>query len=332
MMSTRKRSPFTPIQWQELQEQALVYKYIASGVPIPPELIYSVQGSLHSSLASRLLPNQLIGWNSFQVGFDRKVDLEPGRCRRTDGKKWRCSKEAYPDSKYCEKHMHRGKNRSRKPGEVASSTISSTKTTPPPSFFPPHIPSSKTNLTISTNSTIHSISPFTLSPLPSSSLASEIYNSPNPSQETHFNSYLQNSHSSSSKPPDYGLTLQNQSSHHFLDSRTGISYPQANTDYRHFSGTKEGVDDERVFFPEAAESSYKNLSQSQYQSFIDSSNQQQQEQHCLVLGTDISSATTMKKERENQKPVHHFFENWSPNNNTDSWLDLAFKSRVRTDS
>ncbi|MBA0728573.1 hypothetical protein Golax_001461, partial [Gossypium laxum] len=44
----------------------------------------------------------------------RKVDPEPGRCRRTDGKKWRCSKLAYTDSKYCERHMHRGKNRSRK--------------------------------------------------------------------------------------------------------------------------------------------------------------------------------------------------------------------------
>jgi hypothetical protein len=50
--------------------------------------------------------------------FGKKVDPEPGRCRRTDGKKWRCSKEAAPDSKYCERHMHRGRNRSRKPVEA----------------------------------------------------------------------------------------------------------------------------------------------------------------------------------------------------------------------
>ncbi|KAL4332887.1 hypothetical protein GQ457_07G045730 [Hibiscus cannabinus] len=62
-----------------------------------------------------------VGWNCFQMGLGRKVDPEPGRCRRTDGKKWRCSKEAYPpDSKYCERHMHRGKNRSRKPVEVGN--------------------------------------------------------------------------------------------------------------------------------------------------------------------------------------------------------------------
>lgn len=53
------------------------------------------------------------------------MDPEPGRCRRTDGKKWRCSKEAYPDSKYCERHMHRGRNRSRKPVESQTMTQSS---------------------------------------------------------------------------------------------------------------------------------------------------------------------------------------------------------------
>ncbi|KAI3775611.1 hypothetical protein L1987_50191 [Smallanthus sonchifolius] len=56
------------------------------------------------------------------MGFGRKIDPEPGRCRRTDGKKWRCSKEAYPESKYCERHMHRGRNRSRKPVELNMST------------------------------------------------------------------------------------------------------------------------------------------------------------------------------------------------------------------
>ena len=66
-----------------------------------------------------------VGWSCFQMGLGRKTeDPEPGRCRRTDGKKWRCSKEAYPDSKYCERHMHRGKNRSRKPVEISVPTIS----------------------------------------------------------------------------------------------------------------------------------------------------------------------------------------------------------------
>lgn len=45
------------------------------------------------------------------------MDPEPGRCRRTDGKKWRCSRDAVPDQKYCERHINRGRHRSRKPVE-----------------------------------------------------------------------------------------------------------------------------------------------------------------------------------------------------------------------
>ncbi|XP_035834775.1 growth-regulating factor 5 isoform X2 [Helianthus annuus] len=99
--------PFTARQWQELEDQALFYKYMISGMPIPPHLIYTIRASLDSS--THPPPN---------VG--RKVDGEEagGRCRRTDGKKWRCSKEACPDSKYCQKHMHRGRNRSRKSVEL----------------------------------------------------------------------------------------------------------------------------------------------------------------------------------------------------------------------
>ena len=55
---------------------------------------------------------------SYYAYYGKKLDPEPWRCRRTDGKKWRCSKEAAPDSKYCERHMHRGRNRSRKPVET----------------------------------------------------------------------------------------------------------------------------------------------------------------------------------------------------------------------
>ncbi|XP_073158398.1 growth-regulating factor 4 [Henckelia pumila] len=113
--------PFTAVQWQELEHQALVFKYMVSGLPIPPDLLFTIRRSLDPSVhASKFLIHQPqhFGWNGFEMGFGRKMDPEPGRCRRTDGKKWRCSKEAYPDSKYCERHMHRGRNRSRKPVEI----------------------------------------------------------------------------------------------------------------------------------------------------------------------------------------------------------------------
>lgn len=56
--------------------------------------------------------------------FGKKIDPEPGRCRRTDGKKWRCSKDAHPDSKYCERHMNRGRYRSRKLVELKTNSQS----------------------------------------------------------------------------------------------------------------------------------------------------------------------------------------------------------------
>lgn len=54
--------------------------------------------------------------------YGKKIDPEPGRCRRTDGKKWRCSKDAHPESKYCERHMNRSRYRSRKPVESQNGT------------------------------------------------------------------------------------------------------------------------------------------------------------------------------------------------------------------
>ncbi|KAG6491548.1 hypothetical protein ZIOFF_046480 [Zingiber officinale] len=116
------RPPFTAAQWQELEHQALILKYLIAGVPVPPELIVPIRRS-YEALAGRYFQSSM----SYYSYYGKSPDPEPGRCRRTDGKKWRCSKDAYPGSKYCERHMHRGRNRSRKP--VESQTVSSTQTT-----------------------------------------------------------------------------------------------------------------------------------------------------------------------------------------------------------
>ncbi|XP_024454018.2 growth-regulating factor 5 isoform X4 [Populus trichocarpa] len=100
------RSPpgFTMSQWHELEHQVLIFKCLNAGLPVPPSL---------------LLP--ILSYCSY---FGKKIDSEPGRCRRTDGKKWRCSKDAHPDSKYCERHMNRSRNRSRKPVESQTTSQS----------------------------------------------------------------------------------------------------------------------------------------------------------------------------------------------------------------
>lgn len=71
-----------------------------------------------------------VGWGSFHMGFSNN-DPEPGRCRRTDGKKWRCSRDAVADQKYCERHMNRGRHRSRKPveGQTGHAITGTTTTT-----------------------------------------------------------------------------------------------------------------------------------------------------------------------------------------------------------
>lgn len=153
-----------------------------------------------------------VGWNYLQMGLGRKIDPEPGRCRRTDGKKWRCSKEAFPDSKYCERHMHRGKNRSRKPVEVLKTTATNT------------YPSTPTISSVTKNHSALTPTSHSLSPL--SSMSSEPHHHLHHSYySTHFHHPFVYHPTSSSRPQD-------NNSPYLLDS---ASYSQTNTDYRSVS-------------------------------------------------------------------------------------------------
>lgn len=42
------RPPFTAVQWEELEQQALVYKYLMAGLPVPPELVMNIRRSLEA--------------------------------------------------------------------------------------------------------------------------------------------------------------------------------------------------------------------------------------------------------------------------------------------
>ncbi|KAK2977682.1 hypothetical protein RJ640_006022 [Escallonia rubra] len=134
------KGPFTPSQWMELEHQALIYKYITANAPIPSNLLIPIRKALESAGFSSFPGNHLrpstLGWGAFHLGFANNTDPEPGRCRRTDGKKWRCSRDAVADGKYCERHMNRGRHRSRKPVEgqtghsVSGTTNNTTKSLP----------------------------------------------------------------------------------------------------------------------------------------------------------------------------------------------------------
>ncbi|KAL0906880.1 hypothetical protein M5K25_025410 [Dendrobium thyrsiflorum] len=134
--------PFTPSQWQELEEQAIIFNCMSVGLPIPTHLLLSLRRSRYSQPKRGFFPPYSpLGWGCFQLGSSgRAEDPEPGRCRRTDGKKWRCSRVACPDSKYCERHLHRGKNRLRKHKDASlqhESSAASVLPCSPLSLLPP---------------------------------------------------------------------------------------------------------------------------------------------------------------------------------------------------
>ncbi|PQQ04649.1 growth-regulating factor 1 isoform X2 [Prunus yedoensis var. nudiflora] len=331
-MSGRTRFPFTPSQWQELEHQALIYKYMVSGISIPPDLLFSIKRScLDSPLPSKLFSHHPphIGWSCFQMGLGRKIDPEPGRCRRTDGKKWRCSKEAFADSKYCERHMHRGKNRSRKPVEVFKTPIT-TNSNPSSSSTPTTISSitSKNNPPSTSTPTFHSLS---------SSLSSL-------SSESHHN---QLNHSSYNTNLDYHLSsIITHLLQGLLDlvchikkeilpcfwTLVLIPKPTQNTEpsgsVRDFSGSSS-MDDSWQFTPltmsTCTSSSSKQRSCSALQSEHSHSQLQSnitpKQQNYYALGSDMK----MDRNEGTQKTIHRFFDEW-PLKDKDSWLDLDDKS------
>ncbi|PON53641.1 Growth-regulating factor [Parasponia andersonii] len=352
-MSGKNRFPFTASQWQELEHQALIFKYMVSGIPIPPDLIFTIKRSYMDSavLPSKLFPHhsQHVGWNCFQMGLGRKIDPEPGRCRRTDGKKWRCSKEAFPDSKYCERHMHRGKNRSRKPVEVLKTTTGTnpnSNSKPNPSSVTPTLVSSITK-TLSNNSR------SSLSSLPSEAqnrghLHPSCFHNPH---LDHHSLDLYHHCSSCSRPP--GLVLSSQDSNTSLLFDSG-SYSNADLRSRYVYGLKEEVDEHSFFSEEPSGTHVRDLSMddtwqftpltmscssssSKQRNFSGSQNEhsylqlqssthgykqhnEQDQQHCDLMGNDVK----MERKEETQKTIH-FFDEW-PVKEKDSWLDLDDKS------
>ena len=76
------RAPFTPSQWIELEHQALIYKYITSNLPVPPNLLMPLKKSLNpyvlsGSSAVSLPPNScklLCSLISFQYMLLRRLE------------------------------------------------------------------------------------------------------------------------------------------------------------------------------------------------------------------------------------------------------------------
>lgn len=144
----------------------MIYKCMISSVPVPPHLLFPLDSSVICNFQTHRLHFHIRFFDNtfFDLDFEilcviisaayggrysRKGDLEPGRCKRTDGKKWRCSREVAPLQKYCDRHLHRGRPRSRKPVEINKKTRLQQTKTPPSAAIENPLPS-KTDLAIST--------------------------------------------------------------------------------------------------------------------------------------------------------------------------------------
>ncbi|XP_062091175.1 growth-regulating factor 1-like isoform X7 [Humulus lupulus] len=308
MMSGKSRFPFTASQWQELEHQALIFKYMVSGIPIPPDLLFTLKRSYLDSavLPSKLFPHHSqhgnVGWNCFQMGLGRKIDPEPGRCRRTDGKKWRCSKEAFPDSKYCERHMHRGKNRSRKPVEVLKTTGTNSNLSTPSTLTTTLVSSTKNR----SNNSLSSLSSLT-SEGQNRHLHPSCYLNPHLDHQQPFSVY--NHSSSSSRPPGIGLSSQDSNTSLLFDSG---SY--SNADLRYVYGLKEEVDEHSFFSEEPSRTHLQNSTHGYKQ------HSKQDQHHCDLMRNDVK----MERKEATQKTIH-FIDEW-PVKEKDSWLELDDKS------
>ncbi|KAK9156686.1 hypothetical protein Scep_003260 [Stephania cephalantha] len=110
---------YTLKQWEELELQAFIFKYMKAGETVPDELVELIRKSLPREYSSQQKPkgSKPTGNGHWRSGV---VDTEPGRCRRCDGKKWRCARNAAEGRGYCERHTTWGSKRPRKPVPVAN--------------------------------------------------------------------------------------------------------------------------------------------------------------------------------------------------------------------
>ncbi|XP_010255823.1 PREDICTED: growth-regulating factor 4-like [Nelumbo nucifera] len=314
LTATGVRPPFTALQWQELEHQALIFKYLMAGLPVPPELVHPIRKSFES-MSARFFHHPSMGYCSF---YGKKADPEPGRCRRTDGKKWRCSKDAYPDSKYCERHMHRGRNRSRKPVETQTISQSSSTVT--------SLTATATGSSVGSGSfqnlPLHSISnpqgacsgnstPLQIEPI-SYGIGNKDYRylhglKPEADEHSFFSE-------ASGSVRGLGMDSSLDSSWRLMPSRVSSFPPSKMRNGSIFQSD----------YPQMHSMQDLGHATVTATTFSKQQQQQQQQQHCF-FGSEFASAEPVKQEGQSLRP---FFDEWPKTR--ESWSDLEDERSNRT--
>ncbi|KAH0935479.1 hypothetical protein HID58_012596, partial [Brassica napus] len=119
-MSGKEGAAFSEAQWQELERQRNIFKYMMASLPVPSELLSPFSRNHTNNHDVTVARGGSLKLGIASNASNNTADMEPWRCKRTDGKKWRCSRNVVPDQKYCERHAHKSRPRSRKHVETPS--------------------------------------------------------------------------------------------------------------------------------------------------------------------------------------------------------------------
>ncbi|GFQ03301.1 growth-regulating factor 1 [Phtheirospermum japonicum] len=282
----RLKGPFTPSQWMELEHQALIYKHIMANVPVPSNLLVPLKRSLYSYGSPGPYASNLLGWGPFHLGYSGSNDPEPGRCRRTDGKKWRCSRDAVPDQKYCERHINRGRHRSRKPVEGHNT-----------------VGHANLNANVSSSSS-------KVPPIPTNN------NAPSSSSSGPVNNASSNNNSLGAMQRQFSSFQQQQqpSSTNNLDSRSqgfqGLSLVPPTIGLKTKDSPPFSVQKQHATFQESSSSS----PHSEFGIVSSDSLLNPSERIIPYMNTNTSDSFLQfnsKETRNHQHPVHHFIDDWT---------------------
>ncbi|OVA04724.1 WRC [Macleaya cordata] len=276
-MAATLKFPFTSAQWQELERQALIYKYMISCVPIPPDLLIPISRNHSEATVSHSTLSRSSGFN---LRFSNNTDPEPGRCRRTDGKKWRCSRDVAPDQKYCERHMHRGRPRSRKHVEVQTEINNKINLSVP-------------SMALTTNTTKSYNLPSGFSTKPDFKVPPfETMASASPYKDTRSMEWMM-------KRESIPMAASNQQWEQLMNSKTGLRTNSNNS----YPSTP-------VFQQQQYQETLNLNSYTDFGGSESSETQQQSDQFCLFLNPELTSLDENLSSDQRQTP-RRFIDAWS---------------------
>uniref|UniRef100_A0A453PRW6 Growth-regulating factor n=1 Tax=Aegilops tauschii subsp. strangulata TaxID=200361 RepID=A0A453PRW6_AEGTS len=357
------RCPFTATQWQELEHQALIYKYMASGVPIPSDLLLPLRRSflLDSALAtspSLAFPPQLAGvalaWGSAGRRRTRSRGGAGGRTARSGAAPRRRTRtpstarstctaaRTVQESLWkCPWPRPRRRLPPRPPPPPPTSTPPSTSPPPPP---PPHRPTTATPPRLTTRRpTTRSTAAPTPPPAASSTLAptttprrsarSTCTSTP-PTRTRRRPTTPAWTTARTATPTGTASRRCTAAHHHHQHQHHASAGGNGQWQFKQLGGMEPKQHNPTSLFPGCG--GYGN--NAAYAIDLSSKEEdeekerRQQQQHCFLLGADLrlDKPSSGHGDSADQKPLRPFFDEW-PHEKTGSkgsWMGLEGETQL----